>query len=98
MLPAAANPLNPRTSPFFSSKRSLVIAPHPSELPLPSLSLTPKKIVTSEDTDVIAESVKQEKIYNNSIEAVNLKSNGNDNSNMEGSGNKEKHISIKQCK
>ncbi|XP_046616833.1 meiosis regulator and mRNA stability factor 1 isoform X2 [Neodiprion virginianus] len=42
LLPAAANPLNPRTSPYYSS-RSPVIAPHPSELPFPSLSLTPKK-------------------------------------------------------
>lgn len=97
LLPAAANPLNPRTSPFFSSKRSLVIAPHPSELPLPSLSLTPKKIVASEDTDLTVESIKQEKIYNNSMEDINLKSNRNDSSNMEGGGNKEKHnISIKQ--
>ncbi|KAK9300350.1 hypothetical protein QLX08_006896 [Tetragonisca angustula] len=96
LLPAAANPLNPRTSPFFSSKRSLVIAPHPSELPLPSLSLTPKKIVTSENTDVTAESIK-EKIYNNSMEALNLKSNGNDSNNIEGSDSKEKHnVSIKQ--
>ncbi|XP_015588590.1 meiosis regulator and mRNA stability factor 1 isoform X2 [Cephus cinctus] len=44
LLPAAANPLNPRTSPYFSSNRNLVVAPHPSELPLPSMSLTPKKI------------------------------------------------------
>ncbi|KAK2576438.1 hypothetical protein KPH14_005771 [Odynerus spinipes] len=43
LLPAAANPLNPRTSPYFSSKHNLVVAPHPSELPLPSMSLTPKK-------------------------------------------------------
>ncbi|XP_066603618.1 meiosis regulator and mRNA stability factor 1 isoform X2 [Prorops nasuta] len=43
LLPAAANPLNPRTSPYYPGKRSMVIAPHPSELPLPSMSLTPKK-------------------------------------------------------
>ncbi|XP_031832959.1 meiosis regulator and mRNA stability factor 1-like protein isoform X2 [Nomia melanderi] len=49
LLPAAANPLNPRTSPYFSSKHNLVVAPHPSELPLPSLSLTPKKNVLSEN-------------------------------------------------
>ncbi|GAB1869017.1 Meiosis regulator and mRNA stability factor 1 [Camponotus japonicus] len=40
LLPAAANPLYPPTSPYYSKS---VIAPHPSELPLPSLSLTPKK-------------------------------------------------------
>ncbi|XP_067208207.1 meiosis regulator and mRNA stability factor 1 isoform X2 [Linepithema humile] len=39
LLPAAANPLYP-TSPYYSKS---VVAPHPSELPLPSLSLTPKK-------------------------------------------------------
>jgi len=38
LLPAAANPLYP-TSPYYTKP----IAPHPSELPLPSLSLTPKK-------------------------------------------------------
>ncbi|XP_063990688.1 meiosis regulator and mRNA stability factor 1 isoform X2 [Diachasmimorpha longicaudata] len=42
LLSAAANPLNPRTSPFFSNKHS-VVAPHPSELPLPSLSLAPRR-------------------------------------------------------
>jgi len=39
LLPAAANPLYP-TSPYYHKS---VVAPHPSELPLPSLSLTPKK-------------------------------------------------------
>ncbi|XP_033320589.1 meiosis regulator and mRNA stability factor 1 isoform X3 [Bombus bifarius] len=92
LLTAAANPLNPRTSPFFSSKRNLVVAPHPSELPLPSLSLTPKKNVSSENI-IIAESFtnKQEKIVNSSLEDINLKNNENDSSNMEGNGTKEKH-------
>ncbi|XP_011707520.1 PREDICTED: meiosis arrest female protein 1 isoform X3 [Wasmannia auropunctata] len=40
LLPAAANPLYPPTSPYYHKP---VVAPHPSELPLPSLSLTPKK-------------------------------------------------------
>ncbi|KAL0122954.1 hypothetical protein PUN28_007547 [Cardiocondyla obscurior] len=40
LLPAVANPLYPPTSPYYHKS---VIAPHPSELPLPSLSLTPKK-------------------------------------------------------
>lgn len=40
LLPAAANPLYPATSPYYHKS---VVAPHPSELPLPSLSLTPKK-------------------------------------------------------
>ncbi|EZA49569.1 Limkain-b1 [Ooceraea biroi] len=40
LLPAAANPLYPPTSPYYAKS---VVAPHPSELPLPSLSLTPKK-------------------------------------------------------
>lgn len=47
LLPAAANPLNPRTSPYFSA-RNPVVAPHPSELPFPSLSLTPKKSALAE--------------------------------------------------
>ncbi|XP_015121506.1 meiosis regulator and mRNA stability factor 1 isoform X2 [Diachasma alloeum] len=46
LLPAAANPLNPRTSPFYSNKHS-VIAPHPSELPLPSLTLAPRRGIHS---------------------------------------------------
>ncbi|XP_072760485.1 meiosis regulator and mRNA stability factor 1 isoform X2 [Anoplolepis gracilipes] len=43
LLPAAANPLYPPTSPYYSKS---VVAPHPSELPLPSLSLTPKKKIS----------------------------------------------------
>ncbi|XP_011141552.1 meiosis regulator and mRNA stability factor 1 isoform X1 [Harpegnathos saltator] len=43
LLPAAANPLYPHTSPYYT-KCNTVVAPHPSELPLPSLSLTPKKM------------------------------------------------------
>ncbi|OAD54921.1 Meiosis arrest female protein 1 like protein [Eufriesea mexicana] len=99
LLTAAANPLNPRTSPFFSSKRNFVVAPHPSELPLPSLSLTPKKKVPLEN--ILGESFtdKQDKIINNSMEDMNFKNNKNDNNNMESNGNKEKHSTpIKQCK
>ncbi|XP_012256062.2 meiosis regulator and mRNA stability factor 1 isoform X2 [Athalia rosae] len=47
LLPASANPLNPRTSPYFSNHNQ-VVAPHPSELPFPSLSLTPKKSALAE--------------------------------------------------
>ena len=43
LLPAAANPLNPRDSPYYSKKHSLGVAPHPSELPLPTLSFTPPR-------------------------------------------------------
>ena len=45
LLPAAANPLYPSTSPYYKS----VVAPHPSELPLPSLSLTPKKKILADN-------------------------------------------------
>ncbi|XP_018313863.1 meiosis arrest female protein 1 homolog isoform X4 [Mycetomoellerius zeteki] len=45
LLPAAANPLYPPTSPYYKS----VVAPHPSELPLPSLSLTPKKKILADN-------------------------------------------------
>ncbi|KAK0092688.1 hypothetical protein PV326_000848 [Microctonus aethiopoides] len=41
LLPAVANPLKLRTSPFFTMNNH-VVAPHPSELPLPSLSLASK--------------------------------------------------------
>ncbi|XP_043282127.1 meiosis regulator and mRNA stability factor 1 isoform X2 [Venturia canescens] len=51
LLPAAANPLNPRTSPYFSSKRNVVIAPHPSELPLPSMNLAPRRGNLSSDNE-----------------------------------------------
>ena len=43
LLPASANPLNPRISPYFVGTRNLVVAPHPSALPLPPVSLTAKK-------------------------------------------------------
>lgn len=42
LLPAAANPL----SPYYHKS---VVAPHPSELPLPSLSLTPKKKILADN-------------------------------------------------
>ena len=43
LLPASANPLDPRISPYFSGNRNVVVAPHPSALPRPSVSLTAKK-------------------------------------------------------
>ncbi|XP_011307135.1 meiosis arrest female protein 1 isoform X2 [Fopius arisanus] len=46
LLPATANPLNPKTPPYYSTKH-LVIAPHPSELPLPSLTLAPRRSLHS---------------------------------------------------
>lgn len=51
LLPAAANPLNPRTSPYFSVKRNIVIAPHPSALPLPSMNLAPRRCTLSSDNE-----------------------------------------------
>ncbi|XP_029037560.1 meiosis regulator and mRNA stability factor 1 isoform X1 [Osmia bicornis bicornis] len=98
LLPAAANPLNPRTSPYYSSKFNLVVAPHPSELPLPSLSLTPKKGVSSENVTTDETSMnKLENTVNNSTEEASVKSNGNDSSNVEDDNDKEKYsTSIKQ--
>ncbi|XP_036147876.1 meiosis regulator and mRNA stability factor 1 isoform X5 [Monomorium pharaonis] len=46
LLPAAANPLYPSISPYYHKS---VVAPHPSELPLPSLSLTPKKKILADN-------------------------------------------------
>ncbi|KAL7299894.1 hypothetical protein TKK_0007222 [Trichogramma kaykai] len=43
LLPAAANPLNPRLSPYFTNKHN-VVAPHPSELPLPCVFTPPKEV------------------------------------------------------
>ncbi|XP_070163124.1 meiosis regulator and mRNA stability factor 1 isoform X2 [Polyergus mexicanus] len=51
LLPAAANPLYLPTSPYYSKS---VVAPHPSELPLPSLSLTPKKILIDNQKKIAA--------------------------------------------
>ncbi|CAK9817150.1 Meiosis regulator and mRNA stability factor 1 [Anthophora quadrimaculata] len=90
-LPTAANPLNPRISPFFSSKRNIVVAPHPSELPLPSLSLTPKKIIPSENvknTENFTD--KQENIISNSTEEASCRSNETDNNNTEDGNDTEK--------
>lgn len=98
LLTASENPLNPCTSPFFSSKHNLVVAPHPSELPLPSLSLTPKKNMSSE---AVAENSinKQENTVNNLIEDMSLKNNESDNSNAKTNSNKEKYSTpTKQCK
>ncbi|XP_018371436.1 PREDICTED: meiosis arrest female protein 1 homolog isoform X3 [Trachymyrmex cornetzi] len=54
LLPAAANPLYPSTSPYYKS----VVAPHPSELPLPSLSLTPKKKILADNQKKTATNVR----------------------------------------
>ncbi|XP_018346736.1 PREDICTED: meiosis arrest female protein 1 homolog isoform X3 [Trachymyrmex septentrionalis] len=54
LLPAAANPLYPSTSPYYKS----VVAPHPSELPLPSLSLTPKKKLLADNQKKTAANVR----------------------------------------
>lgn len=43
LLSASANPLNPNISPFYSTNQNVIIAPHPSALPRPSVSLTTKK-------------------------------------------------------
>ncbi|XP_026673319.1 meiosis regulator and mRNA stability factor 1 isoform X2 [Ceratina calcarata] len=91
LLSATANPLNPRTSPFFSFKRNLVVAPHPSELPLPSLALTPKKNMSSGSTgeDTVDG---QERVYNDFTEEAAINSNDtDDSSNTDGSNDKEKH-------
>lgn len=46
LLTAVANPLSSPGSPFFSGKHQhvVVVAPHPSELPLPSPSLSAKRV------------------------------------------------------
>lgn len=50
LLSASANPLNPSISPFYSANQNVIIAPHPSALPRPSVSLTTKK----DDSDNIS--------------------------------------------
>ncbi|XP_043489751.1 meiosis regulator and mRNA stability factor 1 isoform X1 [Polistes fuscatus] len=70
LLPAAANPLNPRTSPYYSTKHNLVVAPHPSELPLPSLSLTPKKNASSESISVTRDSIEKQDVNSDNIGEV----------------------------
>ncbi|XP_014599312.1 PREDICTED: meiosis arrest female protein 1 isoform X1 [Polistes canadensis] len=67
LLPAAANPLNPRTSPYYSTKHNLVVAPHPSELPLPSLSLTPKKNASSESITVTRDSIEKQDVNSDNV-------------------------------
>lgn len=71
LLPAAANPLNPRTSPYFSSKHNHVVAPHPSELPLPSMSLTPKKSNSSENIISVHDLIGKEEITTNNLDEIN---------------------------
>ena len=91
LLPAAANPLCPRTSPYYSSKRNLVVAPHPSELPLPSLALTPKKIMSLEKiatAQIFAD--EHETLANNSTEKLDAKNTETSNSNAEGDNDNEK--------
>ncbi|XP_078035098.1 meiosis regulator and mRNA stability factor 1-like protein isoform X2 [Augochlora pura] len=85
LLPAAANPLNPRTSPYFSSKRNLVVAPHPSELPLPSLSLTPKKNVLTENiiSTQISGDKQGKRVNKATTSTIAPKNSDNDSSNTE---------------
>ena len=79
LLPATANPLNPRISPYFSAKRSMVVAPHPSELPLPSLNLAQKRggAKGGEESLVIKEKLA------NSLEDTSTTDSENYNSNSE---------------
>lgn len=55
LLPASANPLYPPISPYYHKS---VVAPHPSELPLPSLSLTPKKKTLADNQKKTAANVR----------------------------------------
>lgn len=100
LLPAAANPLNPRTSPYFSSKRNMVVAPHPSELPLPSLSLTPKKNSSSEN--IVTAQIfmdKQKKIIDHSTEDVTTENDNNNTDDGDNDNDNENHNTpTKQCK
>lgn len=83
LLPAAANPLYPHTSPYYA-KCNTVIAPHPSELPLPSLSLTPKKIADNQK--------KNARMY------LNLASSDSDNNTVDDDENNDTHsTSSKPC-
>ncbi|XP_057318978.1 meiosis regulator and mRNA stability factor 1 isoform X1 [Microplitis mediator] len=63
LLSAAANPLNP----FYSSHA--IMAPHPSELPLPSLSLVPKRDLFS-DTSKNSDDKVNSCILGNSLEIL----------------------------
>ncbi|XP_047365220.1 meiosis regulator and mRNA stability factor 1 isoform X1 [Vespa velutina] len=87
LLPAAANPLNPRTSPYFSNKHNLVVAPHPSELPLPSLSLTPKKNVSSESITVVQDCIGKQDVNSNNISEVNNTGNFEKENNVDNKKN-----------
>ncbi|XP_046838954.1 meiosis regulator and mRNA stability factor 1 isoform X1 [Vespa crabro] len=87
LLPAAANPLNPRTSPYFSTKHNLVVAPHPSELPLPSLSLTPKKNVPSESITVVQDCMGKQDVNSNNISEVNNTGNFGKENNVDNKKN-----------
>lgn len=52
LLPAVANPLDPDVSPYFTQNQNVVQSPHPSELPLPSMSsFTPKRNTSNEMND-----------------------------------------------
>lgn len=83
LLPAAANPLYPHTSPYFA-KCNTVVAPHPSELPLPSLSLTPKKMVDNQK--------KNARLY------LSLASSDSDNNTVDDEENSDAHsTSSKPC-
>lgn len=86
LLPAAANPLYPPTSPYYSH---MVIPPHPSELPLPSLSLTPKKKTSTDN---------QKKIANTRM-YLNLTNSESDNDIVDGNESSDSHsTSSKPCK
>lgn len=90
LLPATANPLNPRTSPYYS-KRNLVIAPHPSELPLPSLSLTPKKNGSSVNSSSALNLADNQTITTNTMKHFNLVNSESDDNIIDNEGNSDYH-------
>lgn len=86
LLPAAANPLYPPISPYYPKS---VIAPHPSELPLPSLSLTPKKKILADN---------QKKTATNARMHLNLASSENEDNIIDDDESSDSHsTSSKLC-
>ncbi|XP_034936191.1 meiosis regulator and mRNA stability factor 1 isoform X2 [Chelonus insularis] len=83
LLSAAANPLNPITSPFFSSSH-LVMAPHPSELPLPSLSLASKRSIFTIDQKKSEDKMQSTRLLGNSLEVHSPTHSESYNSTSEG--------------
>ncbi|XP_025073854.1 meiosis regulator and mRNA stability factor 1 [Pogonomyrmex barbatus] len=79
LLPAAANPLYPPTSPYYPKS---VVAPHPSELPLPSLSLTPKKKILTDN---------QKKTASNTRMHLNLASSESEDNVIDDDENSDSH-------